>query len=102
MMNPTDLESVKTAVDTSTAILVDVREEHEWQAGHIEGALHLPLSRLSELNPDLPQDKKVYLYCRSGGRVFPAAVFLKQHHPDIIPLKWGFQDLVYAGFKATC
>ena len=101
MENPIDLENLKNAVNSHNALLADVREEHEWQQGHIKGALHLPLSKLSQLNLDLPQDKSIYLYCRSGGRVFPAAAFLKEHHPSIIPLKYGFQELVNAGFPSS-
>ncbi|KAF0123791.1 MAG: rhodanese domain-containing protein [Xanthobacteraceae bacterium] len=50
------------------AVLVDVREESEWRSGHVPGAIHLPLSQFSQGVGRLPRDKKVILYCLSGGR----------------------------------
>lgn len=48
--------------------LVDVREVHEWNDGHIPGAVHQPLSELATWAGDLPSDKPVVFYCLSGGR----------------------------------
>lgn len=48
--------------------LVDVREAHEWAQGHIPGAVHLPLSELSQRADELPEGKPVILYCLAGGR----------------------------------
>ncbi|EFL01258.1 rhodanese domain-containing protein, partial [Streptomyces sp. SPB78] len=52
--------------------LLDVREDDEWQAGHIEGALHIPMSefvaRYGEVTEAAPQDGTVNVICRSGGR----------------------------------
>jgi rhodanese-related sulfurtransferase len=58
----------KALLDAGEAILVDVREDKEWAAGHIPGALHAPLSRFAEAGPKLPKGKRVILYCLSGMR----------------------------------
>jgi len=50
------------------AVLVDVREDSEWRAGHIPGAVHLPLSRFAQGTGRLPRDRRVILYCLSGNR----------------------------------
>ena len=50
------------------AQLVDVRAEHEWSAGRIGGAVHLPLAELSERTGELDGDRPVVLYCRGGNR----------------------------------
>jgi rhodanese-related sulfurtransferase len=50
------------------AQLVDVRAEHEWEAGRIEGAKHLPLAELSERVDEIERDRPVVLYCRGGNR----------------------------------
>ncbi len=55
-------------VSEGKAVLVDVREESEWRSGHVPGAVHLPLSQFSQGVGRLPRDKKVILYCLSGGR----------------------------------
>ena len=50
------------------AQLVDVRAEHEWEAGRIAGAKHLPLAELAERTGELDPDRPVVLYCRGGNR----------------------------------
>ena len=60
------------------ALIIDVRENEEWETGHIEGAQHLPLSRLMEgENPDLDAQKDIILYCQHGIRSLHAAQILK-------------------------
>jgi rhodanese-related sulfurtransferase len=50
------------------AQLVDVRADHEWEAGHIAGATHIPLAELAERTGELDGDRPVVLYCRGGTR----------------------------------
>lgn len=50
------------------AQLVDVRAEHEWEAGRIAGAVHLPLAELAERTGELDRERPVVLYCRGGTR----------------------------------
>lgn len=50
------------------AQLVDVRAGHEWDAGHIAGAVHLPLDELAERTGELDPERPVVLYCRGGNR----------------------------------
>lgn len=50
------------------AQLVDVRADHEWEAGRIEGAKHVPLAELSERAGEIDKDRPVVLYCRGGNR----------------------------------
>ncbi len=60
------LEDVQKALAADTIHLVDVREPHEFAAGHIPGALNMPLSAFDPAG--LPTDKPVVLSCRSGAR----------------------------------
>ena len=57
--------------------LLDVREEYEYQDGHIKGAINLPLREILEKKDTLPKDKDIYVYCRSGHRSADAVNFLK-------------------------
>jgi rhodanese-related sulfurtransferase len=50
------------------AQLVDVRAEHEWEAGRIAGARHVPLAELAERTGEIEKDRPVVLYCRGGNR----------------------------------
>ena len=47
-------------------VLLDVREDHEWAAGHAAGAVHVPMGRLTPER--LPEARPVYVICRSGNR----------------------------------
>ena len=49
-------------------VLVDVREPHEFAAGHLDGAKLIPLSQLPQRMIDIPTDRDVVLYCQSGSR----------------------------------
>ncbi len=48
--------------------VLDVRERDEWDAGHIEGARHIPLRELAARLDEIPRDKVVVCVCRSGPR----------------------------------
>ena len=50
------------------AFLLDVREPGEWAAGHIPGALHIPLGELNARYREIARDCELYVICRSGTR----------------------------------
>jgi rhodanese-related sulfurtransferase len=50
------------------AQLVDVRADHEWEAGRIAGAAHIPLAELAERTGEIDKERPVVLYCRGGTR----------------------------------
>jgi rhodanese-related sulfurtransferase len=99
------LETVKQNIADKQAVLVDVRELEEWNAGHIEGAVFAPLSKLADnkeapaLKAKLPKEKILYFHCKSGGRCLIAADLLKKDGLDIRPLKAGYKELIEAGFE---
>ena len=96
------LDQVKTAVDAGKAVMLDVREQGEWDLGHLKVARLVPLSVLSKdgavIPADLPKDKPIYLHCRSGARSMKAAEILKPLGYDVRPLKAGYGELVKNGF----
>lgn len=46
--------------------IIDVREPYEYQVGHVDGALNIPLGDIQSV--DLPKDEEIVVYCRSGAR----------------------------------
>lgn len=50
------------------AQLIDVRADHEWEMGRIEGAKHLPLAELNQRVDEIDEDRPVVFYCRGGNR----------------------------------
>jgi rhodanese-related sulfurtransferase len=99
------LTKVRTALDQKQAVLIDVREQDEWDEGHLQDAKLVPLSALPKLIDDekiakqLPKDKIIYCHCKAGGRVIKAADLLRAEGYDVRPLKQGYVDLLDAGFK---
>lgn len=61
------------------AVLIDVREPHEWRAGHARGARHIPLAELPRRLDQLPREAPVYLICDTGNRSRNAATFLRKN-----------------------
>ena len=61
------------------AVVVDVRSDEEFTAGHIDGALHIPLAALAERAGELPKDAEVITACgKGGGRSDSAALELRR------------------------
>jgi len=74
-------------------VLVDVREKHEWNEGHIPGAIHVPRGYLElqveEAVPD--KDKTVVLYCAGGVRSLMAGATLQQMgYKNVVSMAGGF------------
>ena len=54
---------LKDMLDKGTAIVVDVRTDEQYKAGHIKGALHIPEAEIAARSDELPRDKMIVTYC---------------------------------------
>lgn len=79
------------------AYILDVREDDEWAAGHIDGSTHIPLGQLMARVAEVPADRQVVVACRSGARSGRAADYLRQLGRDAINLSGGVIDWTRAG-----
>jgi rhodanese-related sulfurtransferase len=99
------LDTVKENLKAGKAVIVDVREQEEWDAGHLKGAILMPQSKLkveaeaAELAKKLDKSKVIYTHCRAGRRALVCGEILKKQGFDVRPLKSGFDELVGAGFE---
>jgi rhodanese-related sulfurtransferase len=97
-------DQVKKAIADKKAVLIDVREQDEWDEGHLKDASLLPLSKIragvkkDEIDKLVPKGSIVYLHCKAGGRCLTAAESLKKQGYDARPLKDGYDALLKAGF----
>ena len=66
-------------LDGTGALLVDVREPDEFAAGHLPGAVNVPLSQMRERSRELPTDREIWICCGVGQRAYYATRFLSQH-----------------------
>jgi len=82
-------EVIKKLVESKEIILLDVREESEWNEGHIKGAIHIPLGNINnETLKETSKDYRIYVYCRSGRRASVAEFELR---------KLGFSKVINLG-----
>jgi NADPH-dependent 2,4-dienoyl-CoA reductase/sulfur reductase-like enzyme/rhodanese-related sulfurtransferase len=79
--------------------LVDVREATEFDQGHVEGAINLPLSQLRQRIEELPRDRPLWVYCQVGQRGYYATRTLRQSGFDAYNLTGGFKT--YEALKAA-
>jgi rhodanese-related sulfurtransferase len=77
---------------------LDVREPYEWTAGHIEGALHIPMSQLAARQAELATDRPIVAVCRSGNRSGQATAALAHAGYDAYNLDGGMQAWAAASF----
>ena len=71
------------------AQLVDVRADHEWEAGRIAGASHIPLDELAQRAGEIDKERPVVLYCRGGNRSSMATAALAEAGYDAAKLSEG-------------
>jgi len=101
------LATVQKNVEDKKAVIVDVREQAEWDKGHVEGAIFLPLSELRQgvdataLAKRVPKDKIIYTHCVVGKRSLTAANILEGLGYTVRSLKPGYKEMVAAGFKSA-
>ena len=65
-----DLDETKEMLEKEgdKVIVVDVRRDDEWVAGHVKGAMHVPIDDLLDRMDEVPQDKKLLFICAAGVR----------------------------------
>jgi len=93
-------EQAATLAD-SGAILLDVREPREWQAGHAPRARHIPLGQLSRRAAEVPQRRAVVTVCRSGARSARAAAMLARDGREVSNLAGGMRAWARAGLPVV-
>ncbi|NPC98111.1 rhodanese-like domain-containing protein [Nocardioides sp. zg-DK7169] len=89
------IDGVPNPLPEGLAVL-DVREDVEWQHGHIEGAVHIPLMDLPARLEEVP-DEQVLVVCRVGGRSSQAVGWLVQQGRDVVNLDGGMYAWADAG-----
>lgn len=85
-LTPADL-----AAQGDDAVVLDVRDRHEWNAGHLPGVPNIPLGELPDRMEEIPAGRPLVLHCQGGGRSAIAASVLQAHGiDDVINLVGGF------------
>ncbi|SEG76387.1 Rhodanese-related sulfurtransferase [Thermomonospora echinospora] len=92
-----DVPSAKVADVPQDAYLLDVREQDEWDAGHAPAAVHIPMGQLGDRAGEIPQDREVYVICRSGVRSAQVTVALNNAGWTARNVDGGMQEWAGAG-----
>jgi rhodanese-related sulfurtransferase len=71
------------------AVLLDVREDDEWQRGHAPGAQHIPMGDVPARLGELDAEKDLYVICHVGGRSQRVAIYLQRNGYDAINVDGG-------------
>lgn len=90
---PAGFENVEVDSLADDAVMLDVREDDEWAAGHAPNAVHIPLSELPARLGDIPDDSAgpIPVVCRSGGRSARAALWLGQQGFEAVNVAGGMK-----------
>lgn len=92
-----EIQNVPVSDVPSDARILDVREDNEWEAGHAEGAVHIPLGELPDRFGELDPDEDLHIICRSGGRSLRAAEWLEGQGYTAINISGGTGAWLEAG-----
>jgi rhodanese-related sulfurtransferase len=88
---------VEEMVRAGEVELIDVRRQHEWEAGHIPGARHIELNALQAAADELAGGKPLVIYCRSGNRSGLAAEALSSAAIEAHSIEGGIVGWTEAG-----
>lgn len=102
-VNAISVEEAKALLEAGDAIMIDVREQDEWDAARIDGTVFAPLSQMPQAWEalDLPQGKTVIVQCRSGarsGRVCEAFGPTAKDGQPVVNLAGGIMAWAQAGY----
>jgi hydroxyacylglutathione hydrolase len=83
-------------------LVLDVRTDKEWTAGHIEGAHHCELTRVLREADAIPYDKPIGVICHSGNRSsLIASVLAKKKGWHTFNVRGGMQEWILAGYPVV-
>jgi rhodanese-related sulfurtransferase len=89
-----EIDAARVAGD---AVVLDVREDDEWEAGHIAGSTHVPLSELMGRLDEVPGTDPLVVVCRVGARSAQVAAWLRGQGRDAVNLAGGLESWAAAG-----
>lgn len=105
-MLPSDVPTVDVAALPADPagggpVILDVREDDEWAAGHIDGAVHIPMNsvpqRLQYDPGPVTPDAQVVVVCKMGGRSAQVTAWLRSQGYDAVNLAGGMLAWAHAG-----
>lgn len=98
VITQTDIAGLPLEFGTSrTAVLLDVREDDEWQRGHSAVAVHIPMGEVPSRLEEIDRDAQLYVICHAGGRSLQVAQYLQRNGFRVVNVSGGMAAWVGAG-----
>ena len=86
---------------TNGEFVLDVREDWEFQAGHVPNAKHIPLNSIPDRLAEIPKEQTVWVICQAGGRSMTAANYLSGQGFDVVSVAGGTGSWVQSGKQVS-
>lgn len=95
----TAAEMLRVQKSDPNCLIIDCRTKAEFDRGHVDGALHIPVDEMRSRIAEIPKDKKLFVYCRSGFRAYLAVRILAGHNLDAVNVTGGMNAIKFAQQK---
>ncbi len=98
MTEPAEIPQISVTSLPDDAVILDIREQDEWDRGHAPNAIHIPSGQLADRLADLPDvGGTLAISCRSGGRATRATTWLLAQGYDVANLTGGMRAWLAEG-----
>lgn len=90
----------KQMIDSGDIFILDVRTKEEYDTGHIKGSILIPLQEIEKRYNEIPRDRKILVYCKTGHRSTQASeILVKNGFKQIYNMKGGITEWTKAGYE---
>lgn len=96
MATEVSIEELAVTIEQGGFVL-DVREDYEWDEGHVPNALHIPMNEVPLQLAKLDDGARIFVICRSGRRSMTIADYLAGQGYDVVSVQGGTQAWISAG-----
>ncbi len=98
----TSVQQAKEMIYKGDVFILDVRTQEEYNAGHIRNSTLIPVQDLSKRLNEVPRDRDILVYCRTGGRSTAASEILANNgFTRIYNMKGGITEWTKAGYEVV-
>ncbi len=96
------VQQAKEMIDKGEVFILDVRTQEEYNAGHIRNSTLIPVQDLSKRLNEVPRNREILVYCRTGGRSTAASeILVNNGFTQIYNMKGGITEWTKAGYEVV-
>jgi len=96
MATEVTIDELADVIDHGGYVL-DVREDHEWEEGHVPNAHHIPMNEVANQLDKLDDGARIFIICRSGARSMTVANYLEAQGYDVVSVAGGTDGWANSG-----